>query len=147
MSKQNTLRNTNRTYDIVNGKWKTVRPKVATFYGVYANTFRTYTSGDDDDDYIQRALTDYQRRSSRIYATQGEENAQEIQVERESSFNTRESGDGSFNLNITTGTRKMKCRKFVEAFPLAETKPRGKRNRERRQHVHQMPLMWNRWPS
>nr|GEX06757.1 hypothetical protein [Tanacetum cinerariifolium] len=30
-----------RTYDMVNGKWKTMRLKVCTFYGVYANTIRT----------------------------------------------------------------------------------------------------------
>nr|GEX74556.1 Ty3/gypsy retrotransposon protein [Tanacetum cinerariifolium] len=49
-----------RTYDMVNGKWKTVRLKVCTFGGVYANIIQTHTSGDSDSDYLLRALTDYQ---------------------------------------------------------------------------------------
>ncbi|GKE33465.1 hypothetical protein Tco_1452787 [Tanacetum coccineum] len=32
--------NLSRTYDMVNGKWKTVRPNVARFCGVYANVMR-----------------------------------------------------------------------------------------------------------
>ncbi|GJW34674.1 RNA-directed DNA polymerase, eukaryota [Tanacetum coccineum] len=48
-----------QTYDMVNEKWKIVRPKVASFCGVYANTILTYTSGAGDADYLQRAVTDY----------------------------------------------------------------------------------------
>ncbi|GKD99676.1 hypothetical protein Tco_1387660 [Tanacetum coccineum] len=48
-----------QTYNMVNRKWKTVRPKVASFCGVYANTILTYTSGAGDADYLQRAMTDY----------------------------------------------------------------------------------------
>nr|GFB63352.1 hypothetical protein [Tanacetum cinerariifolium] len=49
-----------RAYDMVNEKWKTVRPKVCTFCGVYANAVQMYTSGAIDIDYLQRALIDYQ---------------------------------------------------------------------------------------
>ncbi|GJY80156.1 hypothetical protein Tco_0492907 [Tanacetum coccineum] len=34
-----------QTYNMINDKWKTVRPKVATFCGVYDNTLQTYTGG------------------------------------------------------------------------------------------------------
>ncbi|GKC83460.1 RNA-directed DNA polymerase, eukaryota, reverse transcriptase zinc-binding domain protein, partial [Tanacetum coccineum] len=84
-----------QTYDMVNGKWKTVRPKVAIFCGVYANTIRTYTSGAGDANYIQRALTNYQvkeEKKNKRYKSSGS-----------SSFNTRESGEGSINLNSTVG--------------------------------------------
>ncbi|GKE60810.1 hypothetical protein Tco_1511177 [Tanacetum coccineum] len=47
-------------YDMVNGKWKIVLPKVCTFCGVYANDVQMYTSGASDTDYLQRALIDYQ---------------------------------------------------------------------------------------
>ncbi|GKG20309.1 hypothetical protein Tco_0380110, partial [Tanacetum coccineum] len=49
-----------RTYNMVNRKWKIVRPKVATFCSVYANTIRMYTSRASDTDYLQRALKNYQ---------------------------------------------------------------------------------------
>nr|GEW27509.1 hypothetical protein [Tanacetum cinerariifolium] len=49
-----------RTYDMVNRKWKTVRPKVCTFCGVYANAVQMYTSGASDTNYLRRALIDYQ---------------------------------------------------------------------------------------
>ncbi|GJX39141.1 glutathione S-transferase T3-like protein [Tanacetum coccineum] len=49
-----------RTYDMVNEKWKTVRSKVYTFCGVYANAVQMYTSGASDTDYLQRALIGYQ---------------------------------------------------------------------------------------
>nr|GEY73550.1 hypothetical protein [Tanacetum cinerariifolium] len=48
-----------QTYDMVSEKWKTMRPKVASFCGVYANTILTYTSGADEADYLQIAMIDY----------------------------------------------------------------------------------------
>ncbi|GKE11167.1 ethylene-responsive transcription factor RAP2-4-like protein, partial [Tanacetum coccineum] len=47
-------------YDMVNRKWKTVRPKVVSFCGAFANTIRTYNSEAGDADYLQRAMIDYQ---------------------------------------------------------------------------------------
>ncbi|GJR93029.1 hypothetical protein Tco_0265203 [Tanacetum coccineum] len=50
-----------RTYDMINGKGKTVRLNVAQFCGVYANVMRrTQESGAGDEDYYARALLDYE---------------------------------------------------------------------------------------
>ncbi|GKA03959.1 hypothetical protein Tco_0676740 [Tanacetum coccineum] len=50
-----------RTYDMVNEKWKTVCLNVAQFCGVYANVMRRGpTSGAGVEDYIQKALLDYE---------------------------------------------------------------------------------------
>ncbi|GKE26896.1 glutathione S-transferase T3-like protein [Tanacetum coccineum] len=50
-----------RTYDMVNGKWKTVRPTGVRFCGVYGNVMRRgQESGASDEDYFERALMDYQ---------------------------------------------------------------------------------------
>ncbi|GJY02351.1 hypothetical protein Tco_0360503 [Tanacetum coccineum] len=47
-----------QTYDSLNEKWKTLRPKVAQFYGVYNNTIRRAMSGTGDGDYTKKALQD-----------------------------------------------------------------------------------------
>ncbi|GJV26738.1 hypothetical protein Tco_1383186 [Tanacetum coccineum] len=48
-------------YDIVVGKWKTVRPAVVRFCGVYGNVMRmAQESGAGDEDYVQRAMIHYQ---------------------------------------------------------------------------------------
>ncbi|GJX46930.1 ankyrin repeat domain-containing protein 30A-like protein [Tanacetum coccineum] len=44
-----------RMYDLISGKLKIVRPKVATFCSVYDNTFRMYSGGASDGDYLQKA--------------------------------------------------------------------------------------------
>nr|GEW70015.1 hypothetical protein [Tanacetum cinerariifolium] len=50
-----------RTYDMVIEKWKTVRPAVIRFCGVYNNIMRmSPESGAEDDDYVQRAMIHYQ---------------------------------------------------------------------------------------
>nr|GFA01607.1 hypothetical protein [Tanacetum cinerariifolium] len=50
-----------RTYDMINKKWKMVRPNVAWFCEVYANIMRkVHASGAVDDDYYARALLDYE---------------------------------------------------------------------------------------
>ncbi|GKB35678.1 hypothetical protein Tco_0880620 [Tanacetum coccineum] len=50
-----------RTYDIVCGKWKTVRPAVIRFCEVYGNVMRmSKESGASGEDYINRALIHYQ---------------------------------------------------------------------------------------
>ncbi|GJT09857.1 hypothetical protein Tco_0856899 [Tanacetum coccineum] len=50
-----------RTYDMVLGKWKSVRPAVVRFCGVYNNVMRmAQESGDGDEDYIQKAMIHYQ---------------------------------------------------------------------------------------
>ncbi|GJU26762.1 hypothetical protein Tco_1165383, partial [Tanacetum coccineum] len=92
-----------RTYDMVNGKWKTVRSKVASFCDVYDNTILTYTSRAGDADYLQRAMTDYHRKSSTIYAREGEKKNKRYKLSDSSSFNTKESGEGSINLSTTVG--------------------------------------------
>ncbi|GJR86513.1 hypothetical protein Tco_0210524 [Tanacetum coccineum] len=50
-----------RTYDMVNGKWKTMRPSVVRFCGVYGNIMRRLQeSGAFDEDYYARALVNYE---------------------------------------------------------------------------------------
>ncbi|GKB29580.1 hypothetical protein Tco_0868981 [Tanacetum coccineum] len=50
-----------RTYDMVVGKWKTVRPAVVQFCGVYGNVMRmAQESGAGDEDYVQREMIHYQ---------------------------------------------------------------------------------------
>ncbi|GJX35894.1 hypothetical protein Tco_0247451 [Tanacetum coccineum] len=50
-----------RTYNMINGKWKTVRPNVAQFCGTYANVMRrVHESGARDEDYYNRALLNYE---------------------------------------------------------------------------------------
>nr|GEY31058.1 hypothetical protein [Tanacetum cinerariifolium] len=50
-----------RTYDIVCRKWKTVRPTVIRFCGVYANVRRMEQESEaEDEDYIQRAMIHYE---------------------------------------------------------------------------------------
>nr|GEW05618.1 hypothetical protein [Tanacetum cinerariifolium] len=49
-----------RTYDMVNEKWKTVRPNVVWFCEVYGNVMRRLKeSGFGDKDYYNKALLDY----------------------------------------------------------------------------------------
>nr|GEY11745.1 hypothetical protein [Tanacetum cinerariifolium] len=49
-----------RTYDMVNKKWKTVRPNVDRYCGVYAIMRRAQLSGAVDEDYYAMALLDYE---------------------------------------------------------------------------------------
>nr|GEV78362.1 hypothetical protein [Tanacetum cinerariifolium] len=49
-----------RTYDMLNGKWKTIRLKVASFLCVYDNFLRMACSGASDGDFLQKAQTEYQ---------------------------------------------------------------------------------------
>nr|GEU66427.1 hypothetical protein [Tanacetum cinerariifolium] len=63
---------------MANGKWKTVRPNVAQFYGVHVNVMRrAHTSGAEDEVYFATTLLDY-----------------EFEYE---------SGDASINLNVDAG--------------------------------------------
>ncbi|GKD71862.1 glutathione S-transferase T3-like protein [Tanacetum coccineum] len=49
------------TYDMVVGKWKTMRPVVIRFCGVYCNVMRmAQENGAGDEDYVQRAMIHYQ---------------------------------------------------------------------------------------
>nr|GEV71901.1 hypothetical protein [Tanacetum cinerariifolium] len=82
-----------QTYDMVVGKWKTVRPAVVRFYGVYSNVMRmAQESRAGDEDYVQRAMIHYQDEtggSSKRHKSYGS-----------SSFNI-ESWDASINQNTT----------------------------------------------
>ncbi|GJZ85086.1 putative reverse transcriptase domain-containing protein [Tanacetum coccineum] len=50
-----------RTYNMVIGKWKTVRSSVIRFCGIYNNVMRmTQESGARDEDYVQRAMIHYE---------------------------------------------------------------------------------------
>ncbi|GKA74342.1 RNA-directed DNA polymerase, eukaryota [Tanacetum coccineum] len=116
-----------QTYDMVNEKWKTVLPKVATFCGVYGNTILMYTIGAGDANYLQRAMTNYHAEYGvpitllhcwemlkecdkwssgevSLFMQEKEEGKNKrYKSSGSSSFNTKESGEGSINLNTTIG--------------------------------------------
>ncbi|GJV59415.1 hypothetical protein Tco_1465515 [Tanacetum coccineum] len=99
--------------------------KVASFCGVYANTILTYTSGAGDADYLQRELIDYlvkyrvsftllhcwevlkecdKCNSGKVplfMQKRDEKKNKRYKSSSSSSFNTRELGEGSINLNTT----------------------------------------------
>ncbi|GJR60979.1 hypothetical protein Tco_1503141 [Tanacetum coccineum] len=57
-----------QTYDMVLGKWKTVRLAVVQFCGVYNNVMRmAQKSGAGDKDYIQKAMIHYQAKTGLPY--------------------------------------------------------------------------------
>nr|GEU97392.1 hypothetical protein [Tanacetum cinerariifolium] len=137
-----------RTYDMVNGKWKTVRPKVCTFCGVYVNAIQTYTNGASDSDYLHMALTDYQAeygvpftllhcwealkdsekwRSGEIPKFMQERQDgmnKRYKSNGSSSFNTKDSGEGSINLNTTVGTEDEN--EMEEVHEVRRPKPMGR---------------------
>ncbi|GJW46437.1 hypothetical protein Tco_0078083 [Tanacetum coccineum] len=75
-----------RTYDMVNGKWKTMCPKVATFC---------------------EFMQDKEERMRKRYKSSDE-----------SSFNTRELGDDSFNLNSSAGDEEDKVQEVRRSHPI-----------------------------
>ncbi|GKA26963.1 glutathione S-transferase T3-like protein [Tanacetum coccineum] len=113
-----------RTYDMVLGKWKSVRSAVVRFCGVYNNVMRmAQESGAGDEDYVQKAMIHYQAetrlpfkfrhcwdvlKDSPKFAditfpnlSQGSQGSNKRHKSSgSSSFNT-ESGDASINLNNT----------------------------------------------
>ncbi|GJU62000.1 glutathione S-transferase T3-like protein [Tanacetum coccineum] len=115
-----------RTYDMVIGKWKTVRPVVVRFCGVYNNIMRMGPeSGVGEEDYVQKAMIHYQidtcipfklRHCWEIlkdhpkwqeiaiptFNTGYEGSSKRHKSTGSSSFNT-ESGEASINLNTTVG--------------------------------------------
>ncbi|GKB40416.1 hypothetical protein Tco_0885358 [Tanacetum coccineum] len=113
-----------RTYDVVNGKWKTVRPSVARFCGVHANVLRrAHDSGAGDEDYFNKALLDYEaefgvqftlcycwevlKHSPKWWEQEvskflNPNAAKRSKTSGSSPFNTV-SDDASFNLNIDAG--------------------------------------------
>ncbi|GJR73929.1 putative reverse transcriptase domain-containing protein [Tanacetum coccineum] len=108
------------------GKWKTVRPSVVQFCGIYNNIMRMGPeSGAEDADYVQRAMIHYEidtrlpfklRHCWEIlkdhpkwqeiaipnFNTGSEEGSKRHKSTGSSSFNT-ESGEASINLNTTVG--------------------------------------------
>ncbi|GJR76277.1 glutathione S-transferase T3-like protein [Tanacetum coccineum] len=115
-----------RTYDMVNGKWKTVRPAVVRFCGVYGNVLRRLQeSGASDEDYYAMALVDYEAETGTTFklrhcweilkgspkwmqsevpkfAAKSGEGSKRYKTSGSSSFNI-ESGEASINLNANVG--------------------------------------------
>nr|GEW80607.1 hypothetical protein [Tanacetum cinerariifolium] len=90
-----------RTYDMVMGKWKTVRPAVVWFCGVYGNVMSmTQESGAGDGDYVQKAMIHYQAETGLPFKFRSEGSSKRHKSSGSSSFNT-ESEDASINLNTT----------------------------------------------
>nr|GEZ94453.1 hypothetical protein [Tanacetum cinerariifolium] len=109
-----------------NGKWKTVRTKVAQFCGVYDNVTRMTRSGAGDIDYRQLALTEYQAEYGILFtlihcwkklsycqkfmrvklpkfeANKAEKNKRYKSSGNSSSFNTQ-SEHGSYDMNTKAG--------------------------------------------
>nr|GEV80878.1 hypothetical protein [Tanacetum cinerariifolium] len=87
-----------RRYDMINGKWKTVRPNVARICRMYANVMhKARDSGAGDEDYLNRVLIDYETRHGMQFAL-----CHCWETSGSSSFNT-ESEDVSINLNVDVG--------------------------------------------
>ncbi|GJV28486.1 uncharacterized mitochondrial protein-like protein [Tanacetum coccineum] len=87
-----------RTYDMVNAKWKTMRPNVVRFCEVHGNVMRRLQeSGAGDKDYYNRALLDYKAKT-RV----SEGSGKRYKKSGSSSFNT-EFGKTSINLNVDVG--------------------------------------------
>ncbi|GKA38640.1 hypothetical protein Tco_0731191 [Tanacetum coccineum] len=87
-----------QTYDMVYGKWKTVRPYMVRFCGVCGNVMRmAQDSGAGDEDYYNRALLDYEAETG-----SGEGSDNRYKTFGSSSFNI-ESGEASINMNVDVG--------------------------------------------
>ncbi|GKC66162.1 glutathione S-transferase T3-like protein [Tanacetum coccineum] len=114
-----------RTYDAVLGKWKTVRPSVIRFSGIYSNVMRmAHESGPGDEDYVQRAMIHYEIDTGLPFKllhcweilkdrpkwqeiaipkfSTGSERSKRHKSSSSSSFN-QESGEASINLNTNVG--------------------------------------------
>ncbi|GKF41239.1 putative reverse transcriptase domain-containing protein [Tanacetum coccineum] len=114
-----------RTYDAVLGKWKTVRPSVIRFSGIYSNVMRmAQESGAGDEDYVQRVMIHYEIETEIPFKLRhcweilkdrpkwqeiaipkistGSEGSKRHKSSGSSSFNT-ESGEASINLNTNVG--------------------------------------------
>ncbi|GJW37236.1 hypothetical protein Tco_0060156 [Tanacetum coccineum] len=77
-----------RVYDMINGKWKTVRLNVAWFCGTYANVMRRAQESEaGDEDYYNRALLDYEAEHGMQFTL----------------LHCWESGDASINMNVDVG--------------------------------------------
>ncbi|GJU01878.1 hypothetical protein Tco_1112216 [Tanacetum coccineum] len=118
---------------MINNKWKTVRPEVATFCGVHNNAFRMYYSGVGAEDYLQKAQTEYQGEE--------EHKSKRHKSSNDSSFNTRKSGEGGINMNSTTGDEEDEVQEVRPSCRMRETKQRGKGKRGRRRNLQQLTLM------
>ncbi|GKF44013.1 hypothetical protein Tco_0130565 [Tanacetum coccineum] len=103
-----------RTYDMVIGKWKTVRPAVVRFCGVYNNIMHIGPEiGAGDEDYILKDHLKWQEIAIPTFNTEG--SSKRHKSTGSSSFNT-ESGEASINLIILmlATTMKMRCRKLSD---------------------------------
>ncbi|GJZ96617.1 putative reverse transcriptase domain-containing protein [Tanacetum coccineum] len=90
-----------RTYDMVVGKWKVVRPVVVRFCGIYSNVMRmAQESRAEDEDYIQKAMSQISRDSISNFNQGSQGSSKRHKSSGSSSFNA-ESGDASINLNNT----------------------------------------------
>ncbi|GJT36023.1 hypothetical protein Tco_0926442 [Tanacetum coccineum] len=85
-----------QTYDEVNKKWKTVRPNMVWFCGVYGNVMRRAQESRDED-YYNRALFDYEAGNQSAEGTD-----KRYKTYGSSPFNT-ESGEASINSNVDVG--------------------------------------------
>ncbi|GKB17315.1 hypothetical protein Tco_0851238 [Tanacetum coccineum] len=89
-----------RTYNMVNEKWKTMRPNGDRFCGVHANVMRrAQISGARGGDYFVKALLNYDAEYGVPFT---QKNAKRYKRPGSSSFNT-ESGDARINLNVDVG--------------------------------------------
>ncbi|GKC84203.1 RNA-directed DNA polymerase, eukaryota [Tanacetum coccineum] len=129
-----------------------VRPKVATFCGVYDNVYRIYRSGANDADYLQKAQIEYQveygvpftllhcwevlkkcdKWSSvevlEFIAQKVKKKSKRYKSSGDSSFSTRDLGKGSFNLNSTAGDEEDEVQDVRPIRPMgrAHAKRKGK---------------------
>ncbi|GKB44404.1 RNA-directed DNA polymerase, eukaryota [Tanacetum coccineum] len=124
--------------------------KVASFCSVYANTILTYTIGVDDADYLQRELIDYlvkyrvsftllhcwevlkecdKCNSGKVplfMQKRDEKKNKRYKSSSSSSFNTRELGEGSINLNTTVGDEEDEVEELCRSRPIGRDQAKRK---------------------
>ncbi|GKB71071.1 hypothetical protein Tco_0932483 [Tanacetum coccineum] len=82
-------------------KWKSVRPVVVRFCGVYGNVMHmAQESGVEDEYYVQKAMIHYEHETGVPFRYRSDESSKRHKSSGSSSFNT-EFGDTSINLNTT----------------------------------------------
>ncbi|GJX24631.1 hypothetical protein Tco_0230927 [Tanacetum coccineum] len=120
---------------------------VSDFFISHSTRLWTYSSGANDGDYLQKAQTEYQvdRQEVSKFITQGDDNkSKRYKLSDNSSFNTRDSGEGNFNLNSMTRDEEDEVR---PSRPMGMDQAKSKGKRRHRRHLQQLALMRKPWPS
>ncbi|GJU44157.1 hypothetical protein Tco_1201423 [Tanacetum coccineum] len=117
---------------------------------IFSTRLWTYSSGANDVDYLQKAQTEYQvdREEVSKFITQGDDNKRKrYKSSHNSSFNTRDSGEGNFNLNNTTRDEEDEVHEVRPSRPMGRDQAKSKGKRRHRRHLQQLALMVNEYAT